>query len=462
MIVGLFLFLFGVFQNTTPADTAKFSFAEYVQLVSAHHPIAKQAQIIYLMAKADSLKERGVLDPKLQYDFSNKNFDGTEYYKYSIPSLTIPTITGVDIKLGVENTSGTYLNPESRVPEDGKFAAGIVVPIGRGIVNNERSITLKQAQNYVRLSEAERDLTLLKLFRDAALTYGDWYFSYRALQFAVESYQLATFRYGFIQESYRAGDMAAIDTLEALNEIVKRSLILRQDSLDVAKSIAYLNNYVWNSEGLPAILADKVLPELSLREVVENEPDWLALNANIEVHPVVAKQKIKTVQASLDRRFFSTQRMPDVNLNYFPLFDVGDSDLQARDVTNNEKASISMTVPLFFRKERGQFQKAKQKESYENLELDVKMRYLAVTLDATSRQWNILRRQIEDQRKLVQLDKDLLRAEQQKFDAGESSLFIINSRERRLLENQLYLVELEHKLFNLYIELQYLNGDVRL
>jgi outer membrane protein TolC len=61
--------------------------------------------------------------------------------------------------------------------------------------------------------------------------------------------------------------------------------------------------------------------------------------------------------------------------------------------------------------------------------------------------------QIENLKDQIQLSEGnignyetLLNAERQKFDIGESSLFLVNSRENKLINAQLKLIELKAKL----------------
>ena len=41
----------------------------------------------------------------------------------------------------------------------------------------------------------------------------------------------------------------------------------------------------------------------------------------------------------------------------------------------------------------------------------------------------------------------LLKAEERKFQVGESSIFLVNSRESKLIDSRLKAIELENKLF---------------
>ena len=52
------------------------SFEEYMSIVQQYHPIAKQADIQIEKAKAALLSARGMFDPLLETQTSQKSFDG--------------------------------------------------------------------------------------------------------------------------------------------------------------------------------------------------------------------------------------------------------------------------------------------------------------------------------------------------------------------------------------------------
>ena len=55
----------------------------------------------------------------------------------------------------------------------------------------------------------------------------------------------------------------------------------------------------------------------------------------------------------------------------------------------------------------------------------------------------------------------MLEGEQLKFSIGESSLFLLNTRENKWLEAELKLAEYRLKFMQTVLELIYLNGDLK-
>ena len=78
--------------QTQQTDSLKtLSAKQLMEIVKQYHPIAKQADIFIEKAKADVTIARGKFDPVLANETAEKTFDGTNYYYYNRPELSIPT-----------------------------------------------------------------------------------------------------------------------------------------------------------------------------------------------------------------------------------------------------------------------------------------------------------------------------------------------------------------------------------
>ena len=90
------------------------------------------------------LSSRGDFDPALTLDASRKTFDGKNYYFYTNPELKIPTWIGLNVKAGLENNGGNYLNPE--VTKGQSSYLGVEMPLAKGLVMDKRRAALQQAK----------------------------------------------------------------------------------------------------------------------------------------------------------------------------------------------------------------------------------------------------------------------------------------------------------------------------
>jgi len=135
--------------------------------------------------------------------------------------------------------------------------------------------------------------------------------------------------------------------------------------------------------------------------------------------------------------------LPEINLEYNFLTDTPEFINSFN--TQDYKGGITFRMPLFLRKERGALKLARFKLQDAEFERDnawvsIRNKVLAVynELDSFDRQ-NALIGNI-----VVDYDR-LLTAEERKFSFGESSLFLINSREQSLIDARLKANEVQNK-----------------
>ena len=115
--------------------------------------------------------------------------------------------------------------------------------------------------------------------------------------------------------------------------------------------------------------------------------------------------------------------------------------------TAEYKAGVNVSLPLFLRKERGDLKLAKLKIQDTEFEIDATRVNLANKINAFKQELDSYVIQNEVTEEMVSDYWQMLRAEERKFQLGESSLFFVNSRESKLIDGQLKAIELQNKFF---------------
>ncbi|HPH21742.1 MAG TPA: hypothetical protein PLE32_23290, partial [Haliscomenobacter sp.] len=93
---------------------------QFLGNIKQEHPIARNADLLLRQAEAQVRQARGAFDPKLYSDWQQKSFDGTRYYRTGEIGAKVTSQWGVEFKGAFNSASGTYLNPESRLPDPGQ------------------------------------------------------------------------------------------------------------------------------------------------------------------------------------------------------------------------------------------------------------------------------------------------------------------------------------------------------
>ncbi|KAB8151983.1 transporter [Kordia sp. TARA_039_SRF] len=449
----IFLFLVLLFsgnvtaQLENPLDSVM-SLDEYLGYVKTYHPIVKQANLIINESEAKLLKARGAFDPKLEVDYNRKKFKKTEYYDKLNATFKIPTWYGVEFKANFEENTGEFLNPEFSVPTDGLYSAGVSVSLARGFLMNERMAMLKQAKLFTQQAQADQQLLVNEILYEASITYFTWLKSYRNREVYQSFLSNAQLRFDGIKKSYRAGDKAAIDTLEASLTLNTRKLDLEKARIKFIKSSLELSNFLWLNNDTPVELQPYIRPDVDTANRIDevlNVTGFDSADFDVEAHPKIQSLNLKYESLLLNRRLKLNNLLPQIDLQYNFLTQTPDETGTFN--TQNYKAGLNISFPLFLRKERGDLHLAKLKLQDIDFErtatrVNLKNKINAVTQEIESYQ---LQNQLTEQ--LVNDYQVMLRAEERKFFLGESSLFLVNSREAKLIENLIKAIDLENKYF---------------
>ena len=429
-------------------DTLVLRFNEYLGYVKKYHPIAKQAELQIGVGQANLMKARGGFDPKIEVDYDQKKFKGTEYYDRLNTTFKIPTWYGIELKGNFEQNSGEYLNPEATLPPDGLYSAGMSMSLGQGLWINDRMATLKKAKYFRNQSKVDRDLLVNQILYDASLAYFDWLKAYNEALIYQRFLDNTKMRFEGIKRNASTGDIAAIDTVEAKIAMQSRALGLEQVKVGLMKQALVLSNFLWINEGIPMELQPNVIPETAIEAEIDITLEILGKpldSFSIENHPKLKSLGYKIDGLRVDKQLKTNRLLPKIDVQYNFLTET--PEYIDSFETGQYKGGISFQLPLFLRKERGDLRLAKykvQEAQYEldNAQIQIKNKILSVYRELESfDSQNLLINEIVGNYTL------LLNAEERKFSFGESSLFLINSRESKLIDAELKKIEVRNKYY---------------
>lgn len=443
----LFLLMFAKLSSQEKVESVM-SLSEYLGYVKTYHPIVKQANLIINNSEAKLLKARGAFDPKIEVDFDKKQFKEKEYYNKLNAAFKIPTYYGLEFKANFENNDGLYLNPENNVPTDGLYAAGVSASLLNGLLINKRMAALKQAKFFVNQAKEDQQILVNEILYNASLSYFNWLKTYNEKRVYQDFLQNAVIRFKNTKRAFQEGDKPAIDTLEAGITLNNRKLNLEKARIKLVKSSLELSNFLWLNDNTPVELQEHIIPDVNTIKNVDatfNIALFNDKNFDINEHPKIKSLEFKIKSLNIDRKLKMNNLLPKLDVQYNFLTQ---SPRQSNSLNiDNYKAGINFKLPLFLRKERGDLKLAKAKlqdAKYENevAKITIKNKVNALQQELTSfdKQSNYITNIVNDY-------NTLLKAENRKFFLGESSLFLVNYRESKLIETKLKAIEVENKFF---------------
>lgn len=453
----LFIFLINgycsVGQNFTDAiftlpDTAKpFTIESFYSIVIANHPIAKQTNLLSDVAKQEIRLARGNFDPKIEIQYLAKNFNDVDYYQLFNGSIAFPTIFPIDPKIGVDRNEGQFLNPERYIPNQfnyKQFYAGVSLPLGRGLITDERRTALKQAELFKDLTEAEQIKQLNYLLLSAAKDYWHWYNAYYNFRLLNRGVQVADEIFQRTKINAELGEAAPIDTIQAKITLQQRLIDQQEAILDFQNTGILLSTYLWDSLANPLALTFDMVPVLrrDLLALTMQELDELTEQAR-QNHPELRKLSITLLQLDNERKLAAEFLKPRLDLNYSLLNQPFDPAWNTNfNLSDNYKLGFDFSFPVLIRKERSKLALTRLKISGTQYERSLAERQVVNDINATHNALVTTAVVMNNQSDMVNNYERLLQAEILNFENGESDLFRINIQQERLIQAQTKLVKL--------------------
>ena len=228
-----------------------------------------------------------------------------------------------------------------------------------------------------------------------------------------------------------------------------------------------LSNFLWLENEQPFELPTTVIPDTSWNFLNINEYPVPALEDALlsarNNHPKIEtiNQKLQVLEAESRLKFQSL--LPTLNFNYNflnkgyePWKGIGQNVFE-----NNYKYGVEFGLPLLLRQGRGDYKGAKIKIQSTDLQRKQSILEIENKVRDYFNQIVTLRKQVKIYEDAYENYVRLLSAEEMKFSIGESSLFLLNSRENKVLETKQKLLEVKTKFFKSLVALQWAAGTLK-
>ena len=455
-----------VAQQKAVSDTSKmFELKDLEEIVFFNHPIVKQAELLSEEAKAKVMQAWGGFDPALKSHFGRKTFGNTEYYNNWSNELKVPLwLAGADLKIGYDRNVGTYTNPETQTGTPGLSGIGVAIPIGQGFLIDARRNTLRQSKVMVNYAEAEQIKQINKVWFDAVKDYWNWFYAHRQYALVLEGAELAFTRYEAVRNQTLMGDKPPIDSVEAVITYQERSLQLEKIKVQLTNTRLLLSNHLWSNRLEPMELPEYTIPQNPVQQKTGSDRtqiDSLLANAASE-HPEILMLKSKGMQLELERNYRRELLKPKLSVSASLLTSRTAFGPQVPDnyqlQWSNYKMGIDFSFPLFLREQRGKLREVKVKQQALNFDLQQTGREITTNILSSYNKLIAYEAQLAIQARSVENQQVLVSGELAKFDLGESTLFLINSRESKLIDMRIKMAELVTDYQKAIAELYYVAG----
>ncbi len=446
-----------------PNNAVVFSPQQFIEQVRQYHPVARQARIVVQKADAELLAAKGLFDPTAQLNAERKTFDGKNYFFYTNPEVKLPTWIGADFKAGLENNGGQFLNPE--VTRSQSSYLGFEMPLARGLVMDKRRAAVEQARLFRSQSDQERLGIINDLLFDSYVTYWEWAGAYQLYSIYSRFLEISRDRLRFVRIAFFNGDRSVMDTVEALTQVQNFEMLQANAQMRFNNTRLELSNFLWEERDSAFIIPTNYVPDTTqfVMYQLADQLDNYVSRANQE-NPFLRMYDFKLDALEVERKLKFQSLLPYLNVKYNLLnqgYNVFRNFDAAALFTNNYKWGIDFKIPLFLREGRGDYRKAKLKIQETNLEVSNKRWQIENKVRFYYNEMTLLEKQLRITQQALNNYQILLRNETLRFENGESSLFLVNTRENKVMESMEKLVELRIKYYKSRYATEWAAGILR-
>ncbi len=420
---------------------------DVVSSVDRHYPKMRGALQGVRAAGAKAEAKEGAFDPVVSL--------GSETLRYNSSTTRGKSITGSANALGIEWTTvegakiaatrilnaGGVKSPESSTGSLGTWAVELKLPLLRGSGVNDKRVSLEQARFAVPGARYDAERLRFDLRFDASIAYWSWVAAVRRLAVRERVLAIAIARAAQIGAEVEAGGRPAIDASEADAESFLREADAAKARRDAEKAALTLGKFLWNSDGSPG-----AIPTLERVPVHEDGPASPAtigpdaveriVRLALERRPELAGLMLERRRIALDRRLAENDFLPSVDLVVAPGLDLGD-----RSIGQTLKAGVRFSAPVGRVDARGRREEAAAKDRKVELEEELVRRLVRIEIDDAASAVNRAVERLSATDRSMRRLRDVEAGERVRFREGDSTLFLLNQRERQSAEAEVRWVD---------------------
>jgi len=419
---------------------------QFIEWLIRFHPQAQSAALLPELGRQEVLAAKGLFDPIIGGTYYRKDFQDRLYYSKFDAGIVQPIrFLGADLQAGIEMNSGSFLNPERSTPIDGLGYLGLRLPLLQGLSIDRRRTELKLSEIY----KDRTNIQSLDVYNDILINGLNAYWSWvkanervKVLEEVLSNNEevFQGIRIGFLQ-----GDRPAIDTVEAYLQYQNILMQYNRELVRLQSTTNNLQSQLFSEQLLPR----KISKEADYTDFVGAKAysgtilQLLELDNILDLHPSILILRNESERLAAELKWEAERLKPQLDLHYNLLSNTGMSPLEQSYFVDNYQMAINFQFPLLFRTARGRTERVKILERQNQLAMTDELNFLVNASEAARYALGNLREQLVVARGINENSKKLYEAELTRFGMGESSVFLVNTRELQYLHAQNNLIDLE-------------------
>lgn len=404
--------------------------------------LIQEKRIIYAKGEFDT--KLGAKYEEKQYPKSTSHFNDLYVEK--------PMENGMEWLAGYRQADGTQEYNNIKTSSDGEVRVGLKIPINSLLQgSNQRQLNLSLATLNSLQATSSTQKNLRELYFSIFASYYRLLVQQELMVLEKELLKNAQQRYAFIKSQVELGDLPQISLVESKQIIVDREQRMAEsnNAYMIAKQqlLTYLNvseellDQNFEIPRLKELEFKAVTFEAAYAKMVKNRPELEILR--------VEADKIKQ-----ERQFASLMKYPQFDAAVY-----GVHDLQ---YDNGVKFSLEMAFPMEQRKYEGKSSEMQLKKEKNEYEIKKELLEAERIITNAVKSLNTLQQNYKSVVDEVDLAQQVERAEQRKFEIGQSELFMLNARELRTLQVKQKKLEYTFRICLNVLEIEKETGEMKI
>ena len=417
--------------------------------VQEHHPKVRAALANERVAEAQLGAARGAFDPYLSVYGALRHGGYYELRRVDAEVRAPTPLWGAEVWAGYRVGQGIE---ESRYPtyyddqtlDRGELRAGVRVPLWRDGPLDYRRAGRQQAEHRRGAAREDREMTELELQQKATGAYWSWVAAGQAYAVSEELLELAQQRQAQVERRAEAGAIPPVDALEGRRSLLSRQRYLVAARRKVEASALVLGLFLRDEAGDPAPPGLDRLPEVLPTPEPVGDPS-AAFEQVRGCHPSLEAPRAYLEYQRVARDLARARRGPQLDVRMQVSRDFGEGDTSLPGTVY--EAGLVFSMPLALRTARGNLEAAEAEVASQTQDLRLledtlltELRDAASAYEAAAERYRILQ-------ELADTTRQLAEAERRRFDAGATSLLVVNMREQSVGEAAMSVVSAASELW---------------
>lgn len=420
--------------------------------VTQTYPLLTIAELDRTIAQARYLMAQGNFDFRMKAgtSFNELGFYRTRRFEAGFEQAT--TVLGTTFFGGYGISGGNFAsyNGALATRSQGDWTGGMMVPLLRNRPIDERRAELQSTDIGRNLASFNVDEQQISYTFAASQAYWAWLAAGQRYRYANELLEIATVRQGILSEAADLGQIAMIDVTDNQRAILQRQSTVIATERALQQAAIALSLFLRDSAANPYIASNNQLPRdfpTPSRFGIERLAD--ATSDALGRRPELRFLESARQQAEVDVALARNARNPMLDFQISYTQGMGDPRTVLRG-PEELKGGLYFDLPVQRRRATGRLQaseanvaqiRAREQFQRDQISADVRNALLAVQMAFDRLQ--ILRQEVEVATQLQGLEQD-------RFDLGDSTLFLVNLREEATFDAELRTVSAIEEYFSAY------------